>query len=51
MIRKDQAIRNNDILSSASRKDHHLSDVFWSQRLAATDDDSHSQHEGQTNLR
>jgi hypothetical protein len=43
MIRKDQAVRNNDVLSSASRKDHDLSNIFWSQRLAAAVDESRSQ--------
>jgi hypothetical protein len=43
MIRKDQAVRNNDVLSSASRKDHDLGNIFWSQRLAAAVDESRNQ--------
>ena len=47
MVRKDQAIRNDDILSPARRKHHNLSNIFWSQRLAATFIASRSQHKGQ----
>jgi hypothetical protein len=45
MIRKDQAIRHNDILSPARRKHHNLSNIIWSQRLTSTVvDESQSQH-------
>jgi hypothetical protein len=46
VIRKDQAIRNHDILPSACRKHYNLSNIFWSQRLAATF--IVSQHKDQT---
>jgi hypothetical protein len=48
MIRKDQAIRHNDISSPARRKHHNLSNILWSQRLTSTVvDESQSQHKGQ----
>jgi hypothetical protein len=48
MIRKDQAIRHNNILSPARRKHHNLSNVFRSQRLTSTVDEIQSQHKDQT---
>ena len=36
VVREDQRVSQHDILSSASSKDNHLSNVVWCQRLTAS---------------